>query len=113
MESRIVRCSEIQYDTASKYFGSEVFHLHKIEDIPHSRITADLFRIYPGGGHEYRKHSSEQICYVLWGQITIRTQLGQTVLRKGDSVHCGANQLIGILNESSQPCELLVFYCRS
>ena len=62
----------------------------------------------PGGGCDYGANPLESIYYILEGEMTLKTEDGETVLHAGDSFHCCGGCPKSVTNTGTTVCKMLV-----
>ena len=62
----------------------------------------------PGGRTDYGANPLESIYYILKGEMTLKTEDGETVLKAGDSYHCVGGVAKSVTNTGSDVTEMLV-----
>lgn len=82
--------------------------LHDPTDVDEGKMIQGLTYFVPGGGCEYRANSMESIYYILEGQMTLRTEDGETVLSAGDSFHCCGGTYKSVTNQGTTVTKMLV-----
>lgn len=109
MSFKIVRKEDASFYEAPGHYDMRPTKLHNPEDVNEGRITMGLSHFLPGGGCEFGSNPLESIYYIIEGEMEIETGAGtKTVLRKGDSFHCGPNTKKGIKNNGTETCQMLV-----
>lgn len=67
-----------------------------------------LSHFLPQGGAEYDASPTENIDFLLKGEVIVVTEKEKILLKKWDSIHSGANEGRSIINQSNQPASMLV-----
>ena len=82
--------------------------LHDPADVDGGKITMGITYFVPGGGTDFGANALESIYYILDGEMTLKTDDGETVLSAGDSFHCcpGCNK--SVTNTGTTVCRMLV-----
>ncbi len=62
----------------------------------------------PGGRTDYGANPLESIYYILEGEMTLKTEEGETVLKAGDSYHCVGGVPKSVTNNSNGVTQMLV-----
>ena len=62
----------------------------------------------PGGRTDYGANPLESIYYILEGEMTLKTEDGETVLKAGDSYHCVGGVAKSVTNNGSSVAQMLV-----
>lgn len=62
--------------------------LHDPADVDGGKMIQGITYFIPGGGCDYGANPLESIYYILEGEMTLKTEDGETVLHAGDSFHC-------------------------
>lgn len=108
MSYKIVRKSEATPYEAPGHFNMLPTRLHNPVDVNDGKLIMGLSHFLPGGGCEFGNNPLESIYYIVSGEMTLTTDGEKTVLRAGDSFHCGPGTNKGILNEGTESCQMLV-----
>lgn len=82
--------------------------LHDPSDVENGKIIQGLTYFVPGGGCTYGSNPMESIYYILEGEMTLRTEDGQTILRAGDSFHCCGGCEKSVTNTGTTVTKMLV-----
>ena len=82
--------------------------LHDPTDVDGGKMIQGITYFVPGGGCEYGSNPLESIYYILEGEMTLKTEDGETVLRAGDSFHCSGGTLKGVTNTGTTVSKMLV-----
>lgn len=105
---KIVRKHESRVYEAPGHFNVLTTRLHDPEDVDGGQIVMGLSHFLPTGGTEFGSNPKESIYYVAKGELTLKTEDGETVLHEGDSFHCGPNTKKAVRNTGASVCEMLV-----
>lgn len=108
MSYKIVRKEDAYAYEAPKHYNMLATRLHNPEDVNEGRMILGLSHFLPGGGCEYGSNPMESIYYILSGQMTLKTEDGETVLQTGNTFHCGGGTMKGIHNDGTESCQMLV-----
>ncbi len=112
MSFKITRRDEAVTYNPPKHFDMRATRLHSPGDVNQGTVTMGLSHFLPGGGCEYGSNAKESIYYIVEGEMTLSVELGTpeevvTVLRAGDSFHCGPGTRKGIVNEGTVSAQML------
>ena len=108
MSYKIVRKEDAVPYEAPGHFSMLPTRLHNPQDVNGGKMIMGLSHFLPGGGCEFGANPLESIYYLISGEMTLRTEDGETVLHAGDSFHCGGGTQKGILNKGTETCKMLV-----
>ena len=94
---RIQRAKGVEGSTVYAYSAAGHYEcvptrLHDIDgaganDIEGGKIIMGITYFVPGGSTEFTSNPMESIYYILTGEMTLKTEDGETVLHAGDSFH--------------------------
>ena len=76
-----------------------------IED---GKMIMGITYFQPGGRTDYGANPLESIYYILEGEMTLKTEDGETVLKAGDSYHCAGGVAKSVTNTGSTVTQMLV-----
>ncbi len=86
--------------------------LHDVSGGPNGieggKMIQGITYFVPGGGCDYGANPLESIYYVLNGEMTLKTEDGETVLHAGDSFHCVGGVAKSVTNTGTEVCQMLV-----
>lgn len=108
MSYKIVRKNEAYEYQAPGHFKVLTTRLHNPDDVNSGKVVMGLSHFLPGGGTEFGSNPLESIYYIISGEMTLKTEDGETVLHAGDSFHCGPHTKKSVLNTGSETCQMLV-----
>lgn len=77
-------------------------------DIEGAKIIMGITYFAPGGYTDFTNNPMESIYYILSGQMTLKTDDGETVLKEGDSFHCVGGVNKSVFNSGEEVCKMLV-----
>ncbi len=77
-------------------------------DIEGGKIIMGITYFVPGGSTEFTSNPMESIYYILTGEMTLKTDDGETVLHAGDSFHCVGGVNKSVRNTGTEVCKMLV-----
>ena len=77
-------------------------------DIEGGKMIMGITYFVPGGGTDFGANPLESIYYILKGEMTLKTDLEETVLKAGDSFHCAGGCAKSVYNSGSTVTEMLV-----
>jgi quercetin dioxygenase-like cupin family protein len=104
---------KIELKNAKKYeapghFDVATLRLHGTEESGVTKFMMGLSHFLPGGGCDMGATPTEKIYYVLEGEITIKTETNDIILRKNDSIFIGPGEKRAIINNTNEPVSMLV-----
>lgn len=108
MSYKIVRKNEATPYEAPRHYNMLPTRLHNPGDVNEGAVTVGLSHFLPGGGCEFGNNAKESVYYIISGEMTLKTDDGETVLKPGDSFHCGPGTNKGIHNYGSECVQMLV-----
>lgn len=108
MSYKIVRKKDAYAYEAPGHFDVLATRLHNPEDVNDGQMVMGLSHFLPGGGCEFGNNPMESIYYIITGEMTLKTEDGETVLLPGDTFHCGPGTNKGIKNTGTEACQMLV-----
>ncbi len=73
-----------------------------------SKMIMGITYFIPGGGCDYGANPLESIYYILDGEMTLKTEDGETVLEAGDCFHCVGGCPKSVTNTGTTVCRMLV-----
>jgi glyoxylate utilization-related uncharacterized protein len=82
--------------------------LHDPADVDGGKMIQGITYFVPGGGCDYGANPLESIYYILEGQMTLKTEDGETVLHEGDSFHCCGGCPKSVTNNGTTVTKMLV-----
>lgn len=103
-----VEGSTIYTYTAPGHFDCVCTRLHDPADVDGGKVIQGLTYFAPGGGCEYGSNANESFYYILEGEMTLKTEDGETVLREGDSFHCCGGCPKAVTNTGTTVTKMLV-----
>ena len=77
-------------------------------DIEGGKIIMGITYFVPGGSTDFAANPLESIYYILTGEMTLKTEDGETVLHAGDSFHCVGGVAKSVTNTGTEVCQMLV-----
>jgi quercetin dioxygenase-like cupin family protein len=93
---------------APKHFNMTALRLHGKEESGSKKFWMGLSHFLPGGGAEYDASPTEKIYFVLDGEVTIKSDKEEIVLKAWDSIFIGPNEGRSIINATNKPASMLV-----
>ena len=108
MSYKITRVNESYNYEANNHFDVRTTRLHDPQDVNDGALTIGLSHFLPGGGCSFSNNPLESVYYIVEGEMTLTTDDEETVLRAGDSFHCGPHTNKGILNTGCVCTKMLV-----
>lgn len=111
--ARGVEGSTIYAYSAAGHYECVPTRLHDIDgagpnDIEGGKIIMGVTYFVPGGSTEFTSNPMESIYYILTGEMTLKTDDGETVLHAGDSFHCVGGVNKSVTNTGTEVCQMLV-----
>jgi uncharacterized cupin superfamily protein len=102
-----------RYDEAPRYYppeheGMACLRLQGHEAGPSSALWLGLSHLLPGGGTTLAGSDLEKMYVVLDGEVTVRTDTGECVLRRLDSVRLAPGEQRQLSNRSNRPATILL-----
>jgi glyoxylate utilization-related uncharacterized protein len=102
-----------RYDEAPSYEAPGHFDVYGLRlqgfEVTKTRnFWMSISHFLPGGGCEYGTTPIEKVYFVLDGEVTIKTEEGEVVLKKWDSIYLAPNETRSILNKTNSPASMLV-----
>ena len=82
--------------------------LHDPADVDGGKRIQGITYFIPGGGCDYGANPLESVYYILEGEMTLKTEDGETVLHAGDSFHCCGGCPKSVTNTGTTVCKMLV-----
>lgn len=104
----VTRASDAPAYAAPAHHRVSTARLQGLEAGPTERFWVGVSLYQPGGLAEKAAAPAETVYVVLDGELMIRTDEGETILGRLDSVHLAAGETRSILNRSDQEALLLV-----
>ena len=115
---RIQRAKGVEGSTVYAYSAAGHYEcvptrLHDVDggganDIEGGKIIMGITYFVPGGSTEFTSNPMESIYYILTGEMTLKTEDGETVLHAGDSFHCVGGVAKSVTNTGTEVCQMLV-----
>lgn len=105
----IKRAQEVQSYEAPGHVGMTPLKYHPKEESPITALSLGLSKFQPGGTTGYDKRPIEMIYFVLDGELTLRTEEGETKMHPYDSVHFMVDEYREMRNDSNKEASMLVF----
>ena len=115
---RIQRAKGVEGSTVYAYSAAGHYecvptHLHDVDggganDIEGGKIIMGITYFVPGGSTDFAANPLESIYYILTGEMTLKTEDGETVLHAGDSFHCVGGVAKSVTNTGTEVCQMLV-----
>ena len=97
-----------RYDEAPSYEAPGHFDVYGLRlqgfEVSKTRnFWMSISHFLPGGGCEYVATPLEKVYFVLDGEITVKTEEGEIVLKKYDSVYLAPDEARSIVNHTNSP----------
>ena len=108
MSYKITGINESYTYEAPGHFQCLTTRLHDPQDVNEGAIICGLTHFLPGGGTEFANNAMESIYYIVEGEMTLKTDDGETVLHAGDSFHCGPGTNKSVTNTGNCCARMLV-----
>ena len=115
---RIQRAKGVEGSTVYAYSAAGHYEcvptrLHDVDggganDIEGGKIIMGITYFVPGGSTDFAAKPLESIYYILTGEMTLKTEDGETVLHAGDSFHCVGGVAKSVTNTGTEVCQMLV-----
>ena len=107
---KVVRHNEVVPYEAKGHFDVRTSRVCNKDMCDADHLIMGISWFLPGGGAEYSKvgPGAELIYYIAEGEMTVTTDEGSFVLKKGDSVFFKEGDGRSVKNESSEPAAMLV-----
>jgi glyoxylate utilization-related uncharacterized protein len=102
-----------RYDEAPSYEAPGHFDVYGLRvqgfEVTRTRnFSVSISHFLPRGGCEYGATPIEKVYFVLDGEVTVKTEEGEVVLKKYDSIYLAPNEARSILNHTNSPATMLV-----
>ena len=94
---------------APGHFDMTALKLHGKEESGATMFWLGLSHFLPGGGAEFGGAPVERIYFVLQGEVVVKGEQQEHVLKAQDSLFIGPNEKRELLNKTNQPASVLVF----
>ena len=108
MSYKITHANESYTYEAPGHHGCLGTRLHDPQDVNEGAIIVGLTHFLPGGGTDFGNNPMESMYYVVEGEMTLKTDDGETVLHAGDSFHCGPGTNKCVKNTGTTSAQMLV-----
>ncbi|MBQ9412508.1 MAG: cupin domain-containing protein [Oscillospiraceae bacterium] len=77
-------------------------------DVEGAKVIMGITYFVPGGSTEFTSNPMESIYYILTGEMTLKTEDCETVLKAGDSFHCVGGCKKSVRNTGTEVTQMLV-----
>lgn len=104
----VTRASDAPAYAAPAHHRVSTARLQGLEAGPTERFWVGVSLYQPGGSAEKAAAPAETVYVVLDGELVIRTDEGETILGRLDSVHLAQGETRSIVNRSEEAALLLV-----
>ena len=99
--------------TAPGHYDCKTTRLHDktgggANEAENCQMIMGITYFQPGGHTDYGANPLESIYYILEGEMTLKTEDGETVLHAGDSFHCGGGVAKSVTNTGDTVCLMQV-----
>jgi mannose-6-phosphate isomerase-like protein (cupin superfamily) len=101
-----VSLSDVKPYDAAGHFKMTALRLHGKEESGAKRFWMGHF--LPQGGAEFSASPTEKVYFVLEGELTVKTESEEVILRPYDSLYVGENEGRSIINHTNRPASMLV-----
>ena len=91
-----------------KHFNMTALRLQGKEETGVQKFWMGLSHFLPGGGAEYDKTPTEKIYFVLEGEVTVKSDTEEVVLKPWDSLYIGPDEGRSIINNTNKTASMLV-----
>ena len=108
MSYKITHANESYTYEAPGHHGCLTTRLHDPQDVNDGVLIVGLTHFLPGGGTDLGNNPMESVYYIVEGEMTLKTDDGETVLHAGDSFHCGPGTNKSVTNSGSSSTKMLV-----
>ncbi|MBW1997254.1 MAG: cupin domain-containing protein [Deltaproteobacteria bacterium] len=103
-----VEIKDVKPYDAPGHFNMTALRLHGKEESGAKKFWMGLSHFLPQGGAEFGATDTEKIYFVLEGEVTIKTEKEEIVLKPWDSIYIGPNEGRAIINNTNKPASMLV-----
>ena len=105
-----ITLEEVKAYEAPGHFGMTAMRLQGTEETGVTKFWMGLSHFLPNGGAEwgYEDNPLEKVYFVLEGEITVKYQTVEIVLKKWDPLFIGPNEGREIINNTNKPASMLV-----
>lgn len=93
---------------APRHFNMTALRLHGKDETGAQRFWMGLSHFLPAGGAEYDQSPTEKIYFVLDGEVMIKGDSEEIILRPWDSIYIGPGEGRSIINMTNRPASMLV-----
>jgi quercetin dioxygenase-like cupin family protein len=108
MSYKVTHANESYTYEAAGHYDVRTTRLHDPQDVNDGQLIMGLSHFLPGGGLEPNTNAMEFIYYVIKGEMTVKVEGKEHVLKAGDSIHCGPNTKKEAKNTGITCAEMLV-----
>ncbi len=108
MSYKITHIDESYIYEAPGHYDCRTTRLHDPQDVNDGAIIMGLTHFLPGGRTDFANNAMESIYYIVEGEMTLKTEDGETVLTAGDSFHCGPGTNKCVTNTGTTSAQMLV-----
>lgn len=100
--------SEAKQYEAPGHFGVSSFRLQGKEETGVQKFWVGMSHFLPGGGAEFGATPLEKVYVVLDGEVAVKTEDDEVLLKANDTLYIGPNEGRSIVNPSNMPATMLV-----
>jgi glyoxylate utilization-related uncharacterized protein len=104
-----IELKDVKAYKAPAHFDMSSLKLHGKEESGATQFWLGLSHFLPGGGAEFTGAPVERIYFVLEGEVVVRGDNEEHILRRYDSLFIGPNEKRSVLNKTNSPASVLVF----
>ena len=104
----VTRLGDAHSYEAPNHFGCIALRLQGWDVSDTKSFWVGLSHFLPGGGCEFEAGGLEKVYVVVEGEITIRTDAGETTLHALDSCHIPAGEARSVENRTNLPASMMV-----
>ena len=108
MSYKITHVDETYTYEAPGHYDCLTTRLHDPQDVNDGACIMGLTHFLPGGRTDFGNNPMESIYYIVEGEMTLKTDDGETVLKAGDSFHCGPGTNKCVTNTGTSSTKMLV-----
>lgn len=107
---KLVEFKDVKPYKAPKHFDCVSLKVQGKEETGVSKFWMGVTHFLPGGGaeYDYTESPTEKVYFVLEGEIVVKSDNETFVLKKNDSLYIPPFEGRTIINESNEPCKMLV-----
>lgn len=105
-----IELKDVKQYEAPKHFKMTAMRLIGKEETGSQKFWMGFSHFLPGGGAEwaYEDNPLEKVYFVLEGEVTVKSNTEEHVLRKWDALYLGPNEGRSVMNNTPLPATMLV-----